>query len=267
MNALARWRDQLEGWAIPEEILARAPEDPWAFPVELFVSRADAPPADTPSRARAVEALPEDGSVLDVGCGAGAASLALAPPAGRLIGVDPLKPMLVEFERRARRAGVSCRTVEGSWPDVAPVEPADVVVCHHVLYNAKDLDSFVSQLTAHARRRVVVELTEEHPVAWTAYLWRRFHDVERPEGPTAEDCAAALAEVGVHPNVEAFEDPDVAWGFRRKEDAVALIRRRLCLPASRDPEVEEAIGDQLVEREGFWRAGPARRLATLWWDG
>lgn len=266
VSALDRWREQLEGWTIPEKILARAPEDPWAFPTELFASKAEAAPADTPSRLRAVEALPKGGSVLDVGCGAGAASLALVPPAGRLIGVDALREMLAEFEQRARRAGVSYRTVEGPWPEVAPVEPGDVVVCHHVLYNVRDLEPFVSRLTGHARRRVVVELTDEHPIAWTGYLWQRFHALERPEGPTAQDCAAALRELGVHAAVEAFDDPGGAWGFRRKEDAVALVRRRLCLPASRDPEVEEAIGDRLVEREGFWRVGSARRLATLWWD-
>ena len=266
MSALDRWREELEGWTIPEEILARAPEDPWTFPAELFASRADATPTDTPSRRRAVEVLPEGGSVLDVGCGAGAASLALVPSARRLIGVDALKDMLVEFEQRARRAGVSYRTVEGAWPEVAPVEPADVVVCHHVLYNVRDLEPFVSELTAHARRRVVVELTDEHPIAWTGYLWRRFHEVARPDGPTAQDCAAALRELGINPAVEVFDEPGGAWGFRRRGDAVALVRRRLCLPASRDPEVEEALGDRLVERQGFWRVAPPRRLATLWWD-
>jgi SAM-dependent methyltransferase len=266
VSALDRWRRQLEGWTIPEEILALAPEDPWAFPAELFASKADAPPADSPSRLRALEALPDGGSVLDVGCGAGAASLPLVPPAGRLTGVDSLKDMLVEFERRAARAGVSYRTVEGAWPDVAPVEPADVVVCHHVLYNVPALGPFVSQLTAHSRGRVVVELTDEHPIAWTGYLWRRFHGLERPEGPTAQDCAAALREVGIQPKVEEFDEPGSAFGFRRKEDAIALVRRRLCLPPSRDLEVEEAVGDRLVEQEGLWRVSPLRGLVTLWWD-
>ena len=39
-GALDRWRKQLDGWAIPEEILAAAPESPWGFPVGLFRSRA-----------------------------------------------------------------------------------------------------------------------------------------------------------------------------------------------------------------------------------
>ena len=35
-GALERWREQLDGWAIPAEILAAAPESPWGFPVGLF---------------------------------------------------------------------------------------------------------------------------------------------------------------------------------------------------------------------------------------
>ena len=67
-----------------------APESPWTFPVDLFASRADAAARQfepTPSNLRALEALPEHGAVLDVGCGAGAASLPLAVRAGRLVGV------------------------------------------------------------------------------------------------------------------------------------------------------------------------------------
>lgn len=267
MTALDRWREQLEGWAIPDEIMARAPEDPWVFPAELFVAKADAPVADTPSRIRALEALPGSGSVLDVGCGAGAASLALVPPAERLVGVDQLEGLVKEFEARAARAGVLFQGVVGSWPGVAPaVEAADVVVAHHVLFNDADLSNFVRALTSKARTRVVTELTEQHPLAWTGDLWRRFHGIDRPAGPTARDCAAALRELGVRPVVEVFDEPDVPWGFRRREDAVAMVRRRLCLSADRDSEVEEAVGDRLVERHGFWNLNPGRKLATVWWD-
>ena len=65
------------------------PESPWTFPVELFAARADAAARrfkPTPSNLRALEALTEHGTVLDVGCGAGAASLPLVVRAGRLVG-------------------------------------------------------------------------------------------------------------------------------------------------------------------------------------
>src|ERR671917_112095 len=97
--ALARWRDQLDAWAIPEEILARAPESPWGFPVGLFRSRAGRAgggPA-TPSNRGAARFLPAGGSVLDVGAGGGAASLPLAGAAGKLVAVDESPDMVASF--------------------------------------------------------------------------------------------------------------------------------------------------------------------------
>ena len=83
MSVAERWSEALAGWAIPEEILAVAPESPWGFPTEVFVTAARealvAPP--TPTHRRALEALPLGGVVLDVGAGAGAASLPLTPRA------------------------------------------------------------------------------------------------------------------------------------------------------------------------------------------
>ena len=43
---------------------------------------------ETPSHRVAHEALPSGGTLLDVGCGGGAASLPLAPPAALLVGLD-----------------------------------------------------------------------------------------------------------------------------------------------------------------------------------
>src|SRR5438105_1630635 len=100
-RAADRWREALGRWAIPPEILEAAPESPWTFPVELFASRTDAAvERPTPSNLRALEAVPEGGSVLDVGCGAGAASMPLAGRASRLVGVDTSEGMLEEFARR-----------------------------------------------------------------------------------------------------------------------------------------------------------------------
>src|SRR5204863_7960861 len=98
-TAATRWREDLARWAIPDQILERAPESPWHFPVKLFASRADSVQgtAPTPSNLRALEALPKGGSVLDVGCGAGAASLALTSLASTLLGVDTSGEMLEAF--------------------------------------------------------------------------------------------------------------------------------------------------------------------------
>ena len=269
-GALARWREQLEGWAIPAEILAAAPESPWGFPVGLFRSRAHRAGSRpvTPSNLEAARHLPPGGSVLDVGAGGGAASLPLAGEAGRLVAVDESPEMVASFLAAAEAAGVPAEGVEGRWPEVAGrVGPADVVVCHHVLYNVADLAPFAAALTGHARRRVVAELTDRHPLAGLAPLWRRFHDLERPEGPGAGDAVAALAELGLDVDRRDWEHQD-RFGFDDFDELVAFTRRRLCLPAGRDPEVAEALLEQGTHQvDGVWVSGQPRRVTTLSWPG
>jgi SAM-dependent methyltransferase len=269
-GALERWREQLDGWAIPEEILASAPESPWGFPVGLFRSRAARAgqrPA-TPSNLEAARFLPAGGTVLDVGAGAGAASLPLAGTAGRLVAVDESPAMVASFLATAGRRGVPAEGVEGRWPEVAgQVGPADVVVCHHVLYNVADLAPFAGALTGHARRRVVAELTERHPLVGLAPLWRRFHGLERPTGPGADDAVAALAGAGLEPDRQDWEQRD-RFGFDDFDELVAFTRRRLCLPAERDPEVAEALLEQGTHQvDGVWVSGQPRRVTTLSWPG
>jgi len=79
VTAAERWQAALQSWAIPPDILAAAPESSWGFSTELFARRAELARGElTASNARALEALPERGAVLDVGCGGGAASAPLA---------------------------------------------------------------------------------------------------------------------------------------------------------------------------------------------
>src|SRR5919198_2420631 len=93
LEPLRRWLEELEAWAIPEEILARAPESPWEFPVGLFRARAEQAQAGrpTPSSSQALRFLPAGGTVLDVGAGGGAASLPLAGRASRIVAGGPLE--------------------------------------------------------------------------------------------------------------------------------------------------------------------------------
>ena len=269
-GALERWREQLDGWAIPSEILAAAPESPWGYPVGLFRSRArraGSRPA-TPSNLEAARFMPEGGSVLDVGAGAGAASLPLAGLASRLVAVDESPAMVASFLDAADAAGVPAEAVEGRWPEVAGrVGPADVVVCHHVLYNVADLAPFALALTGHARRRVVAELTDRHPLAGLRPLWRRFHDLDRPTGPGADDAVAALGAAGLEVDRHDWVQPD-RFGFDDFDELVAFTRRRLCLPAARDPEVAEALLDEGTRQvDGVWVSGQPRRVTTLSWPG
>jgi SAM-dependent methyltransferase len=234
---------------------------PYTFDPRLFERRVDeALTRHTPSRGRALEALDSVDSgprtVLDVGCGAGAASLPLVPPATAITGVDPESAMLRAFARRADEAGVAHTEIEGRWPDVAATAPVtDVVVCHHVLYNVPGLGDFVTALSEKAARRVVVETTPEHPLAWMTPLWQRIHGVGRPQGPTLDDIVAVLDHAGIRPTVEPFDAPATP---RTQDEMVEFVRARLAVGPDRDAEIHTALAD-------LQDAG-TRQLVTLWWD-
>jgi SAM-dependent methyltransferase len=195
--------------------------------------------------------------VLDVGCGGGGASLALVPHVGSIVGVDERAGALTEFAAACAERGVACVAVIGSWPKIAGSVPAaDVVVCHHVAYNVADLAGFAEALTTHARGRVVLELGANHPLTPLAPLWRHFWDLDRPSGPSAADALAIVRELGVEPEVAIHDRPRTGWATLAEE--VAFVRKRLCLPSSRDAEVAEQLAKYSVPSNEAW---------TLAWPG
>lgn len=264
-----RWRKALADWQIPPDILAGAEESPWVLPRRVFVRRAESL-ARAPygqSYARAWEALDTPGSVLDVGAAAGAASVPLAPRATSICAVDTDEPMLEDFARAASAAGVSFSRVSGRWPDVADqVSTADLVVCHHVLYNVPDIEPFIVELNRHARRRVVVEITERHPLVRLNPLWQRIHGIDRPEGPSATDLLAVLDELGFAVHAERWQRPPEAE-HREFGELVETTRRRLCLPAARKDEVIAALHELGVSEETAHQFGlSGQDLVTIWWS-
>jgi SAM-dependent methyltransferase len=267
---LARWKSDLAAWAIPEHITASVSESPWVLPHQVFARRADrvAAAPSGPSFEREWAALEPPGTVLDVGSGAGAASLPLLPRSTRLTAVDSDADMLTLVGERSASAGVATRLIQGPWPEVAAeAGVSDVVTCHHVTYNVQEIAPFLAALTAAARRTVVLEMTGTHPLVTLNELWLRFHGLRRPDGPTADDLLAILAGLGISAGHQRWRRPGGA-DYQSFAELSDVTRRRLCLPPERAPDVAAALRESGVDPDHPVDLGTSgREVVTIWWAG
>jgi hypothetical protein len=75
-----------------------------------------------------------------------------------------------------------------------------------------------------------------------------------------------LAEAGLAPERVDWMAPAIGWsGPSARTELVAWVRRRLCLPAARDPEIEDALGPRIISEDGAVSL-PPRPVVTLWWE-
>jgi SAM-dependent methyltransferase len=154
-------------------------------------------------------AVTSGSTLLDVGSGHGRFTLGLAPRVHSAVAVDPSKRMLSILRRTAKEAGLTnVRTVVGKWPESAEeLEPADVVVCAHVLPLIPDAKPFLAALDSSARRRVFVYMGTFAADIIIDPFWRHFHGGRRKPPPTYLDAVGVLRELGIEPEVEVVEVP------------------------------------------------------------
>ncbi len=176
--------------------------------------------------------------------------------------------MLGLLADRAAAAGLPARCVLGTWPDVAAEVPvADVVTCHHVTYNVPELLPFLSEMTSHARRLVVVEMTALHPLTSLNELWLKFHGLTRPQRPTAEDVLAILTAAGVEFGSVAWPRPGGS-DYPSMAELTDVTRRRLCLAPERAGDVAAALVEAGVDPDAPQDLGSSgREVVTIWWSG
>lgn len=250
-QAGVRWKEQLASWAIPQEILDRAEVAPWSHDPATFAVDDTVDP-HSPIHELARELLPTDGgSVLDVGCGGGRSSIPLVPRATSIVAIDESPAMLARFAQAAAEVGVPHTEIQGRFPDVVhaaelagrPLQPCDVVVCHHVFFNVADLEPFIIALTAMARLGVVVVLPRRHPLSAWNPAWKHFWNLDRPQGPTADDAVDVVRALGFDPEVVVVPRPPLARQADDPESLAVSARRRLCLGADRHDEVVRWLAD------------------------
>ncbi len=270
MTAAARWRAELEAWAIPQELLDAVPDSPYSWPPELWKRRSMAAEeaAEEPETTGIVrELLGDVGTLLDVGAGTGRASLPLAAAGHPLTAVEKNPGMAQGLREEAERLGVDVTLVEGAWPEVAAQAGVhDVAMCAHVVYDVQDIAPFVSALHTSARRGVAIELTPTHPWSGLAPYYKALHALDRPAGPSVGDLVTVIREeLGAEPAVEWWSRPG-GLRFADRAELVGFFRRRLVLPVRREPELEALLEPDIVA-DGEWLllGGGERELATVWW--
>jgi hypothetical protein len=154
--------------------------------------------------------------------------------------------------------------VAATWEE-AEVEPAELVFAAHVTYSVRPIEPFLRKLDARATRWAALVVMGDSPQAPLAPIWLAVHGEARLRLPCRDELIAALAELGMKPQVESLGAvPPPALGSR--EEAIDLLRFRLLAGPGTPADTRLlSIVDQLTEeREGqLYPRGVAANQAFL----
>ena len=213
--------------------------------------------------------LRPDDTLLDVGAGGGRLALPLALSCRSVSAVEPSPSMCAVLRETAEEYGIeNVSIIESGWLE-ASVEPADVILCSHVVYVIEDIGTFVRKLNSHARRLVMCVLFRSPPQAQIYGLWEQVHGELRHPLPCLPQFLPVLEELGIRATVTELEGQGPR-GFHSLEEARQMIPRRLYVaPGTPEMErLERALEDSLFEEDGIWqvRGTPPVRPCIVAWE-
>ena len=211
------------------------------------------------------EALSEDGTLLDIGAGAGRYALPIAQGGHAVTAVEPSAGMRRHLNDRVQQAGLTNLQIVSSTWEEALVAPHDVVLASHILYPIADVVPFIQKLVAHARRAWFLTIRVEPMGGELAPLWREIWGTPYPVEPTFLDLYTLLFAIGLHPNVHLrpFAGGQVASSL---EDVIQQVRGRLFLVEDdhkHDAAIRRFVQHQMQEDAGQWRWPQQRREAII----
>lgn len=224
-------------------------------------------PANDLLFAMLAETLGKDGTLLDVGAGAGRYALPLARVATRVTAVEPSAGMRERLERGIAEQGVEgIEVIADTWEE-ARVEPHDVVLCSHVLYPIADVAPFIRKLDEHARRACYLTLRVDQMAPPLGLLWREVWGQERPPEPGLLDLYNLLFGIGIRANARLmpFSGPGP---FDDADNAVERLRQLLFLPPDaheHDDRIRDFVSASMVERDGKLGWPVTQQAAVVWW--
>jgi 2-polyprenyl-3-methyl-5-hydroxy-6-metoxy-1,4-benzoquinol methylase len=229
-----------------------APRDRTFAPPSVESFRADRERADDARVLDALSALvASNGTVVDVGAGAGRFAIPLARRVARVIAVEPSDTMRNALQSDAERSGIRNIDLVASRWEQADGVTGDVVIAAHVVYPLPDIEPFTRKLDAAARSHVAVVVFEQPPLSWLADFWPRVHAESRLPAPHLPQVLDVVAELGFGPaSVELIEVEPFDLG--PPETARQKLRRRLHVApdSAADERLAAAMRELLDERDG-----------------
>jgi ubiquinone/menaquinone biosynthesis C-methylase UbiE len=207
-------------------------------------------------------------TLLDVGGGAGRFALPLALRCRHVTVVEPSPGMGASLNRLARKTGIENVTLVASRWAEAEVEPADVVLCAHVIYMIADIRPFVRKLVRHARTKVCMPTFMRPPTSRFAPFWPWVHGETQHEVPGAAAFMQVLWEMDIYPQLEMFE-PQPPRTFKSWPRALEMLRQRLFVTpdTEKDALLQQAMRALLIETPNGYALKDAApgRLALISW--
>ena len=210
-------------------------------------------------------------SLLDVGAGGGRLALPLSLTCGSVTAVEPSPSMCAVLRETAEESDITVSVVESGWIE-ASADPADVVLCSHVVYVVQDIEPFVRKLDQHARRLVLVVMFQSSPQSQLYGLWEQVHGEPRNPLPALPQFLPVLDELGIAYQVDELAG-DRPFGFASEEEALEIISRRLYAdPGSQAyANLIKALDESLQEEDdGVWRvkgSRPVQPCIVSWTPG
>ena len=217
---------------------------------------------------RLAREVDSDKTVLDVGGGAGRFALPLALLCSRVTVVESSASMVEALRDGAREADIdNVSAVQASWEE-AKVEPADLVLCAHVVYGIVEIEPFIRRLESHARQRVLVLAFMVSPQAMFSPFWKAVRGEERIDLPAIPELLNVLWEMDIYPDLEMFEPtgPETAPSGVA---ALEMLRQMLYVKpdTENDRRLQKATEELTVETpEGLTTrdSRPGRQALLSW---